>query len=68
MATMTAFDDTTVTFEDCESVLLSAIPFLPGGMVDLALSGFGASLVDVCLVEAQSPLAPHEPVDSASVS
>jgi hypothetical protein len=67
MATM-AFDDTTVMFEDCENALIPTIRILPGGMVDVALSEFGATLVDVYLDGAPSPLPPNEHVDSAPSS
>jgi hypothetical protein len=64
MVTMTtAVDDMTVMIEDCENVLLSAIPILSGGMVDIALSEFGASIVDVCLDEDLNSLGLDEPVD-----
>ncbi len=65
---MTAFDDITVTIEVDENELLSTIPILPGGMVDVALSEFGASIVDVCLDEVLNSLDPDEPVDSTSFS
>ncbi|MEJ2550623.1 MAG: hypothetical protein P8Z34_08065 [Anaerolineales bacterium] len=54
--------------EDCENALIPTIRILPGGMVDVALSEFGATLVDVYLDGAPSPLPPNEHVDSAPSS
>ncbi len=47
MSTFNDFDEIAAMIEDCEPVLLSAIPILPGGMVDIALSDLGAVIVDV---------------------
>ncbi len=47
MSSFNEFDELAATFEDCEPLLLSAIPILPGGMVDIALSELGAVIVDV---------------------
>ena len=56
MSNCNELDDFSIRIEDCENVLLSAIPILPGGMVDIALSELGAAIVDVCLVEEETPL------------
>ncbi len=68
MSIMTAYDDISVTIEDCENVPISAILILPGGMVDVALSEFGASIVAVCLDEAQSLPVLHESLKSTGTS
>lgn len=61
MSTCNEFDDISVTSEDCEKPLLSAIPIPPGGMVDIALNELGATIVDVDLVEEEEiPLLPAE--------
>ena len=62
MSICNEFDDISLTIADYENVLLSAIPILPGGMVDVALSELGAAIVDVCLVEEETPFLLAEPI------
>ena len=62
MSTINEFDEISAMIEDCEPVLFSAIPILPGGMVDIALSELGAVIVDVFHIEEKTNLVPVEPV------
>ena len=56
MSTYDTLDYVSETIDDSEDMFLSAIPIIPEGMVDVALSELGAVLIDVFFVEKETPL------------